>query len=102
MEGICLDIYISLVQKYKGILFYEWLLQWATEKNVLRVSVFKGIAGLHNGKIEENHFIELGSHVPILISCIFEKGKEAELIDYLKEEKISLFYTTHPILIHTS
>jgi len=55
------------------------------------ITVFKSIAGMLDHKLEEQHFVEMGFHIPILISIILEDEKP--LLSALKEEGISLFLT---------
>lgn len=91
MKGSCIHIYTNLNTKHKNILLYEWFLQWAKKNEVINITVFKAIAGMYNHKIEEQHFVEMGSCTPILISIILDN--EQAFLTVLQEEKMPLFYT---------
>ena len=93
MKYVCLKIYTYEKQKHKGILLYEWLFKLAKKNNIAGGNVFRAIAGYgHFGKIQEEHFFELASEVPIKISFIMKKEKVTSFLKLIKEEKINLFY----------
>jgi len=93
-ESFTVNIYTSLNQKINHSLLYEHLLKWAKDNQVFSVNVFKAIAGFEKkGHIKEEHFIDMGTDVPIMISFILEKSHKDQLISFLKKEKKALFYT---------
>ncbi|NGX63599.1 MAG: hypothetical protein KR126chlam6_01011 [Candidatus Anoxychlamydiales bacterium] len=94
MKHVCLQIYTYEKEKYKGILLYERVLKLAKKNNIAGGNVFRAIAGYGQlGKIQEEHFFELTSAVPVTISFIMNKDKVRSFLNLLKEEKINLFYT---------
>lgn len=97
-EGFNVNIYTFLNQKMDHTLLYEYLLKWGKSNQVFSVNVFKAIGGFEKkGHIKEEHFIELGADMPILISFILDKSQKDQLISFLKKEKIALFYTVSTV-----
>ncbi|NGX51880.1 MAG: hypothetical protein KR126chlam5_00169 [Candidatus Anoxychlamydiales bacterium] len=95
MKYVCLKIYTYEKQKHKGILLYDWLLKLAKKNNIAGGNVFRAIAGYgHFGKIQEEHFFELASNVPVKISFIMKKEKVNSFLKLIKDEEIDLFYAT--------
>ncbi len=94
MEGICLKIYVDLVQKHAGISLYEWIIEEAKKMDIHGGTAYKAIAGYGRHKLmHEEHFYELGSNVPIMLEFNVTKKEEEQLLQLLHEKKINVFYT---------
>lgn len=93
-EGVCLNLYMDLNQKHHGVLLYEWILTTVKKEKFLGATVFKAIAGCgKSGKIKEEHFVELGGKVPVMVSLVVTKEQKTLFLSLLDEEKINLFFT---------
>lgn len=97
MKSVCLRIYTSEFQKHKGMLLFEWLLEFARQKNLQGGSAFRAIAGYGRHGFVQEHFFELASNVPIEIVFIDEKKKIEQFINELTKEKINSFYITSEV-----
>lgn len=98
MKAVCLNFHIYEFEKQYGILLYEWLLEFARKNEIPRGIAARGIAGYgSNSRMHEEHFFELASDVPIVVSFILSEKEKNKLLLLLKEEKISLFFTTFEI-----
>jgi uncharacterized protein len=94
MKGVCLQLYLNEFDKYKGILVYEWILEFAKKNSIHGGCVFKAIAGYgRHGKLHEEHFFELASNTPVKIEFFLLEEKAKEFIDLLKKESLNIFYS---------
>jgi len=94
MKGICLKFYAYEFQKHRGILLYEWLLEFAKKEGVEGGTAFRAIAGFGRHKnLHEEHFFELAANVPIEVTFILDKKDSSQFLEVLKKEKLDLFYT---------
>lgn len=94
MKGVCLKFYTYEMEKHKNRLLYEWILELSKNEGFEGCFVVRAIAGFgHQKKIHEEHFFELGSNVPIQIQFVLTDKDAKKLIEILKSENVSLFYT---------
>lgn len=93
MKGICLKFYTYEFQKHRGMLLYEWLLEFAKRNGIHGGSAFRAIAGFgRHGVMHEEHFFELASDVPIEVKFVISEKESIRLFDLLKNEEVDLFY----------
>lgn len=98
MKGVCLKFYTYESQKHKGMLLYEWLLEFAQKNKIRGGSAFRGVAGYgRHGVLHEEHFFELASDVPIEVVFILSEMEEISFLNLLKEEISGLFYVKAPV-----
>ncbi len=98
MKGICLKFYTYEFQKHHGVLLYEWLLETAKRNGIHGGSAFRAVAGFgRHGVIHEEHFFELASDVPVKVEFIASYDTVDLFLEFLKKEKIDLFYTKSEI-----
>lgn len=98
MRGICLNLHTYEFHKHKGELLHEWLLEKAKEMGVEGGSILRSIAGFgRHGQLHEEHFFELASNVPIILTFISQKEKIDRFLATIKEEKLSLFFSMNEV-----
>lgn len=98
MSTVCLQLYTYEKQKHHGMLTYEWLLACAKNLQISGGIATRAIAGYgRHGIIHEEHFFELASDVPIIVSFILEQNKLNTFLERIKEESLHLFYTIGPV-----
>jgi len=98
MRGFCLKFYTYELQKHRGILLYEWLLEFAKKNGIQGGSAFRAIAGFGRHSImHEEHFFELAANVPIEINFFISEEESIRFLELLKDEKLDLFYTKSEI-----
>jgi len=96
MKGKYIQIYVSRFKKHHGILLHEWLLEKAKEQGLPGGSAFQAIAGFGtHGVLHEEHFYELGSNVPVMVSFAVTDEQAEAFIAFLKKEKVEAFYHMH-------
>ena len=94
MKGVCLKFYTYELQKHKGRILYEWLLEHAQKEGFAGGFVLRGIAGFgHSKKIHEERFFELASNVPVEIQFLLNKDIANKFLELLKSEDLELFYS---------
>ncbi|NDD59153.1 MAG: DUF190 domain-containing protein [Chlamydiae bacterium] len=98
MKAVSLRIYTEENQQHQGVLVYEWLLEFAKKNHIKGGSVFRGIAGYgRQGILHEEHFFELGAHLPVEVVFNLAQEEAEGLLALLKKENFSLVYTLAPI-----
>jgi len=94
MNGTYLKLYMQEKRKHHHILLYEWLLEKAKALGIHGGSAFRAIAGYgRHGVLHEAHFYELQGDLTVEVVFIVSDDEANRLLDLIKEEKISLFYT---------
>lgn len=103
METICIKLFVHELRKHKGELLYEWILEKGRTLGLHGGSALRAISGFgRHGVIHEEHFLELGSSVPIEILFYITQEEADKLLAELKKENLDLMYATHPVTIgHT-
>jgi PII-like signaling protein len=98
MQGICLKIYLTEIQKHNGKLLYEWILERAKDMGVPGGSVFRAIAGYgRHGRLHEEAFFELAADLPIELEFVANEALIGKLLGRLEREQLRLFYVKFPV-----
>ena len=97
MQGTCLKIYLTEIQKHDGKLLYEWILEHAKNIGVPGGSVFRAIAGYgRHGKLHEETFFELAADLPVELEFVASEELIGQLLQLLERERLRLFYVKFP------
>lgn len=97
MNGFLLSFYTAQNRTYQGQPMSEWLLAVAKQMNLRGATVLAGIEGIdHQGLLHSASFFELADR-PVQIQFAVSNQQAAELLDYLNNKEISLFYVKTPI-----
>ncbi|HET6492730.1 MAG TPA: DUF190 domain-containing protein [Burkholderiales bacterium] len=98
MQGTCLKIYLTEIQKHDGKLLYEWILEQAKHVGVPGGSVFRAVAGYgRHGKLHEETFFELAADLPIELEFVASDELIGQLLALLERERLRLFYVKFPV-----
>lgn len=98
MKGTLLRFYVHENRKHHRILLYEWLLEQAKRLGIHGGSAFRAIAGFgHHGILHEEHFFELAGDMTVEIDFAVSDDDANRLLDFLRTERVSLFYVRVPI-----
>ncbi|MEN5173376.1 hypothetical protein BJD20_07240 [Acinetobacter proteolyticus] len=97
MNGFLLSFYTAQNRTYQGQPMSEWLLAVAKQMNLRGATVLAGLEGVdHQGLFHSASFFELADR-PIQIQFAVSNQQATELLDYLNDKEISLFYVKTPI-----
>lgn len=97
MNGFLLSFYTAQNRTYQGQMMSEWLLSVAKQMNLRGATVLAGLEGVdHQGLFHSASFFELADR-PIQIQFAVSNQQAMELLDYLNDKEISLFYVKTPI-----
>ncbi|WP_436898884.1 DUF190 domain-containing protein [Acinetobacter gyllenbergii] len=97
MNGFLLSFYTAQNRTYQGQMMSEWLLSVAKQMNLRGATVLAGLEGVdHQGLFHSASFFELADR-PIQIQFAVSNQQATELLDYLNDKEISLFYVKTPI-----
>ncbi|NNP68200.1 DUF190 domain-containing protein [Acinetobacter sp. Ac_5812] len=97
MNGFLLSFYTAQNRTYQGQPMSEWLLAVAKQMNLLGATVLAGMEGVdHHGLFHSASFFELADR-PVQIQFAVSNQQATELLDYLNDKEISLFYVKTPI-----
>jgi PII-like signaling protein len=98
MQGTCLKIYLTEIQKHDGKLLYEWILERAKNMGVPGGSVFRAIAGYgRHGKLHEETFFELAADLPVELEFVASDELIGRLLELLEREGLRLVYVKFPV-----
>ena len=98
MNGILLRFYVHENRKRGHILLYEWLLEQAKRLGIHGGSAFRAIAGFgRHGILHEEHFFELAGDLTVEIDFAVTDEEASRLLDFIRAERISIFYVRMPI-----
>ena len=98
MQGTCLKIYLTEIQKHDGKLLYEWILERAKNMGVPGGSVFRAIAGYgRHGKLHEETFFELAADLPVELEFVAGDELIGQLLELLERERLRLVYVKFPV-----
>lgn len=93
MQGQWLQFYVPELQKHRGVLLYEWLLEEAKRQGIPGGSAFRGIAGFgRHGVLREEHFFELSGHLPVRVEFLLTNEEVERLLATLRAEGVRLPY----------
>jgi len=97
MQGVCLKLFVSEVQRHGGKLLYEWLLEQARGMGIAGGTAIRAIAGFgRNGRLLEESFFELAADLPVEIEFLVSSDQVEQLLGLLKAENLQLFYVSMP------
>ncbi len=97
MNGFLLSFYTAQNRIYQGQPMSEWLLAVAKQMNLPGATVLAGMEGVdHHGLFHSASFFELADR-PVQIQFALSNQQATELLDYLNDKEISLFYVKTPI-----
>ncbi|MCH7380788.1 MULTISPECIES: DUF190 domain-containing protein [Acinetobacter] len=97
MNGFLLSFYTAQNRTYQGQMMSEWLLAVAKQMNLRGATVLAGMEGVdHQGLFHSASFFELTDR-PVQIQFAVSNQQATELLDYLNDKEISLFYVKTPI-----
>ncbi|UUM27821.1 DUF190 domain-containing protein [Acinetobacter colistiniresistens] len=97
MNGFLLSFYTAQNRTYQGQPMSEWLLAVAKQMNLRGATVLAGMEGIdHQGLFHSASFFELADR-PVQIQFAVSNQQAAELLNYLNDKEISLFYVKTPI-----
>ena len=97
MNGFLLSFYTAQNRTYQGQMMSEWLLAVAKQMNLRGATVLAGMEGVdHQGLFHSASFFELADR-PVQIQFAVSNQQATELLDYLNDKEISLFYVKTPI-----
>lgn len=95
MDFYC--FYTAQNRTYQGQMMSEWLLAVAKQMNLRGATVLAGMEGVdHQGLFHSASFFELADR-PVQIQFAVSNQQATELLDYLNDKEISLFYVKTPI-----
>ncbi|ENX32053.1 hypothetical protein F889_03951 [Acinetobacter colistiniresistens] len=97
MNGFLLSFYTAQNRTYQGQPMSEWLLAVAKQMNLRGATVLAGMEGIdHQGLFHSASFFELADR-PVQIQFALSNQQATELLNYLNDKEISLFYVKTPI-----
>lgn len=97
MNGFLLSFYTAQNRTYQGQPMSEWLLAVAKQMNLRGATVLAGMEGIdHQGLFHSASFFELADR-PVQIQFAVSNQQVTELLNYLNDKEISLFYVKTPI-----
>ncbi|EPG35544.1 DUF190 domain-containing protein [Acinetobacter colistiniresistens] len=97
MNGFLLSFYTAQNRTYQGQPMSEWLLAVAKQMNLRGATVLAGMEGIdHQGLFHSASFFELADR-PVQIQFAVSNQQATELLNYLNDKEISLFYVKTPI-----
>jgi uncharacterized protein len=97
MQGICLKLYASEIQRYDDMLLFEWLLEQAKKMGISGGTAIRAIAGFgRHGKLHEETFFELAGDLPVEVEFLVTEQEASQLLALLKTHELRLFYVKMP------
>ncbi|WP_433847362.1 DUF190 domain-containing protein [Acinetobacter proteolyticus] len=97
MNGFLLSFYTAQNRTYQGQMMSEWLFAVAKQMNLRGATVLAGMEGVdHQGLFHSASFFELADR-PVQIQFAVSNQQATELLGYLNDKEISLFYVKTPI-----
>lgn len=97
MQGICLKLYASEIQRHDGMPLFEWLLEQARKTGIGGGTAIRAIAGFgRNGKLHEETFFELAGALPVEVEFLVSEQQADQLLALLKRHDLKLFYVKMP------
>ncbi len=98
MQNVVLRFYVSEKQHHQGELLYEWLLRLAQQMELPGGSAFRAIAGFgRHGRLHEETFFELAGELVVAVEFVLGAEQADALTAAIGSEKLSLYYTRHPV-----
>ncbi|MDX8403288.1 MAG: DUF190 domain-containing protein [Mariprofundaceae bacterium] len=96
-EGSCLRIYLSESDQIDGKPAVETILELSQQCGLTGVTVLRGIEGLGTHGMHSTSFLDLSSHLPILVEAIDTAEKIESAIESLRPHLIGKLVATWPV-----
>lgn len=97
MQGYLLRFYTEQKVQYRGKPLSKWLLSIAQQFNIQGATVLSALESMgRQGEIHSSHFFELTDQ-PIQVELIVTAQQAEQLLDYLQQQELSLFYVKIPV-----
>jgi PII-like signaling protein len=98
MQGIFLKFYVSEYREHRGILLFEWLLDFAKRIGINGGTAMRAIAGYgRHGVLHEETFLELSADLPVEVSFVLSAEEARQFLDLLQAENVDLLYVKFPV-----
>lgn len=98
MQGIFLKFYVSEYREHRGILLFEWLLEFAKRIGINGGTAMRAIAGYgRHGVLHEETFLELSADLPVEVSFVLSAEEARQFLDLLQAENVDLLYVKFPV-----
>lgn len=99
MQGSFFRFYVHENHRHHGRLVWEWLMEQANKRGIRGGSAFKAIAGFgRHHVLHESTFFELAGTLTIEVEFIMTDKEATDLLAFLREHRIRLFYAQIPAL----
>ena len=99
MQGSFFRFYVHENHRHHGRLVWEWLLEQANKRGIRGGSAFKAVAGFgRHHVLHESIFFELAGSLTVEVEFIVTDKEAAELLAFLREHRVRLFYAQVPAL----
>jgi uncharacterized protein len=99
MQGSFFRFYVHENHRHHGRLVWEWLLEQASRRGIRGGSAFKAVAGFgRHHVLHESTFFELAGSLTVEVEFIVTDQEAQELLSFLRQHKIRLFYAQIPAL----
>lgn len=96
-KGYQLEFFMEQNERQGRTPLYEWLVEAARERGVAGATAFVGSMGFgEHRKVHSAHFFELLDQ-PVEVTMIASEEAANELLNYLIQEKVKLFYVKVPV-----
>lgn len=97
MQGICLKLYVSGLQRHDGRLLYDWLLERAHALGIPGGTAIRAIAGFgRHGRLHEEAFFELAGELPVELAFLLNEAQCEQILAAVKDAGLRLFYVRMP------
>ena len=84
-----LKIYINEKEKYEGIPLHEWILKQAQEREMLSVTVLRGIEGMDfKHKLHTIKLLNLSLDLPLIVEIFDDRDKICDFADNVLDNVI--------------
>ncbi len=98
-EGLCLRIYLSESDSIENAPALESILEICQKAGLAGVSVLRGIEGLGKHGVHSTSFLELSSHLPIIIEVIDSSERINQALPSIQQALPTALMITSPIHI---
>lgn len=99
MQGSFFRFYVHENHRHHGRLVWEWLLEQANRRGIRGGSAFRAVAGFgRHHVLHESTFFELAGSLTVEVEFIVTDKEARELLAFLREHRIRLFYAQIPAL----
>ncbi|MFA7241258.1 MAG: DUF190 domain-containing protein [Sulfuricellaceae bacterium] len=97
MQGVCLKLYTSEIQRHGGMLLFEWLLEQGKKMGIGGGTAFRATAGFgRSGRLLEETFFELAGELPVELEFLVTEQQADQLLALLAAHQLKLFYVKLP------